>query len=195
MKMLTLTIPNQTDVAEMIKDLLRSFRRLRQRAEWINKVDGGVFVVEVTGRPGNWHAHLHIVMMSKWFSIETLFKLWRQCSPGRGVWIDDIPPTEAVGYCVKYISKPSVPDDVLTDVNEGMKGLRLFHPFGSWHSLNVSYKKPAATCSRCGEQQLIPLAVFTNDWDPFWKEVDLPPPEDDPVYYSCPATSELQLVS
>lgn len=191
LKMLTLTIPNQEDVGQMIKVLLSSFRRLRQTKQWINKVDGGVFVLEVTGRPGNWHAHLHIVMHSKWFSIETLFKLWRKCSPGRGCWIDDIPKSEAVGYCIKYISKPSVPNNVLDTVITGMKGVRMFHPFGSWHSLNVKYEKPPAVCKKCGAQGLLPLAIFTNNWDPFWKEVELPPPEDDPVVYSCKKTAEL----
>lgn len=191
MKMLTLTIPNQDDVGEMITSLLKSFRRMRQRIEWKNKVDGGVFVVEITGRPGNWHAHLHIIMQSRWFSVETLFKLWQACSPGRGVWIDDIPPNRAVAYCIKYISKPSVPDHVLDEVNEGMKGLRLFHPFGSWHNLNLTYKKPPALCQKCGEQTLIPLAEFTGSWDPFWKEVDLPPPPEDPVVYRCEKTEEL----
>lgn len=195
MKMLTLTIPNQPDVAVMIGDLLRSFRRLRQRIEWKNKVDGGCFVVEVTGRPGSWHAHLHIIMHSRWFSVETLFKLWQQCSPGRGVWIDDIPPNQAVAYCVKYISKPSVPDHVLDEVNDGMIGLRLFHPFGTWHSLNIRYKKPSAACSECGKQELMPLAIFTDDWTPFWKEVEHPLPEEEPVLYRCQKTSELALVS
>lgn len=148
-RFLTLTIRSEPDLPKMLKNLLRSFRKLRQRAFWKNAVIGGAFVIEVTGRPGNWHGHLHMIIESYWVPQSFLLKLWMKCSTGRGVWIKLIPAAAAVKECTKYLSKPDMPDIVSTEISASLKGYRLFQPFGSWFAINLQYEMPKPMCSNC----------------------------------------------
>jgi len=176
MKFLTLTIPSQPDVYKMVRFILKSFRKLRQRSYWKKNVDGGAFVLEITGRPGYWHVHIHIVMMSNFMPFETLLQHWLSASGGRGVWIEEIPTNQIVKYLSKYLSKPSVPDDQLSDVNWALKGLRLFSPFGSWYNLNLKYIKPKAECPKCHSACWLPFdLVYGKHIEIFEKEVEKPP--------------------
>lgn len=178
LKMLTLTIPNQSDASVMIRTILKSFRRLRQRQYWKNHVHGGAYVVEMTGRPGNWHAHVHVIMVSRWMKWEKLLRIWQAVSPGRGVWIDDIPENEAVSYVTKYISKSSIPDDFNLDVNLALKGVRMFSPFGSWHSINRTYVKPLLVCSACSIGNFMSMTMMLDGhFSTFELEIERPPPE------------------
>lgn len=188
MKFLTLTIPSQSDVYDMTRYILKSFRKLRQRSFWKEHVDGGAFVLEIKGRPGYWHVHIHIVLMCRFMPFEYLLKQWLSCSKGRGVWIEKIPTDAIVRYLSKYLTKPSVPDDCLNDVNWSLKGLRLFSPFGSWYHLNLKYKKPKAECPECHSASFMPMdLVYSDHINNFWKEVEKPPPKP-------PVTAELSLV-
>lgn len=189
-KHLTLTIPNQPDLYEMVRYIVKSFRKLRNRAFWKNYVDGGAFVLEVTGRPNNWHVHIHTIIISRYLDWNKLLKAWIACSKGRGVWLTDIPASAAVGYLTKYLSKPSVPDLVLEYVNWALKGMRLFSPFGCWYALNLTYKKPKSACPVCGQTSWLPLDLcFGNHIRTY--EMDTPLPEPEPE--RCPLTSELSL--
>lgn len=177
--MLTLTIPNQPDQYKMIKTIIKSFRKLRQRQYWKNHVDGGAYVIEMTGRPANWHAHIHMIIMSRWMKWEKLLRIWQTVSPGRGVWIDDIPQSEAVGYVTKYISKLSVPDHLNLEVNLALKGVRLFSPFGSWHSTNLKYVKPSLVCGECGIGTFVAMSMaIDGHFNTFEIEFERPPPEE-----------------
>ena len=195
MKFLTLTIPSQPDVFEMVRFLLKSFRKLRQRSFWKKRVDGGAFVLEIKGRPGYWHVHIHIVLMCKFLPFEDLLKIWLGCSGGRGVWIEEIPTNQIVKYLSKYLTKPAVREAELSDVNWALKGLRLFSPFGSWYNLNLQYKKPKAECPECHSTLWLPLDLIYGDHiSQFEKEVARPPPVELPVPERCPNTAELTLI-
>jgi hypothetical protein len=101
-----------------------------------------------------------------------LLKLWIGCSKGRGVYIQDIPPKQVVVYLTKYLTKPSVPDRVLEDVNWALKGLRLFSPFGDWHNLNLQYSEPKHVCEYCGHTCWFPLSlIYSQHPNTFMKEV------------------------
>lgn len=149
LKHLTLTLPNQPDLPSMLKHLVKSFRKLRQSVWWKNHVSGGAFVLEVTGREGDWHGHIHTVLMGAYFVWETLRNLWIRFSGGRGVWVNAIPQTEVVKYLTKYLTKPDLPETALALVNQSLKGYRMFQPYGSWYAFNNLYVKPKPICPKC----------------------------------------------
>lgn len=159
-KHLTLTIRNQDDLPKMLKDIVRSFRRLRQRAAWKNRVLGGAFVLEVTGRPGNWHAHIHTILIAYYFPFNALLKLWEQVSSGQGVYIQKLPPKQVINYLAKYLTKPDVPDLVLDEVAAELKSYRLFQPFGCWFKLMKKYKDKTAGCPECKQHSWLPEDIW-----------------------------------
>lgn len=154
-KHLTLTIPNQTDLPTMVKQLIKSFRRMRQRAYWKNHVKGGAFVIEITGRPGNWHAHIHAIIEARYMDWSRIHKLWSLCSGGEGTHISRIPAGKVIGYLTKYLSKPDVPDQVSIEISDSLKGTRLFSPFGAWYALNSSYIDSKPSCPECKQSDLM----------------------------------------
>ncbi len=153
-KHLTLTIANQDDLALMVKSLIRSFRRLRQRAYWKNHVNGGAFVIEITGRPGNWHAHIHCILEAMYMDWATLHKLWIKCSGGRGLYISRLPKNKAVAYLTKYLTKSDAPLQVMEAMSYALKGTRLFSPFGNWYAVNCTYASIKPACPKCNTSAL-----------------------------------------
>ena len=68
----TLTIQNNdTMTTELLRWLLKCFRRLRQRKLWKNTVAGGWVSLEITNRGKGWHPHLHILADAEWLAIKT----------------------------------------------------------------------------------------------------------------------------
>lgn len=170
-KHLTLTIKNQSDLSTMTLQILHSFKELRKTNSWKKHVNGGAFVVEVTGEHGNWHVHLHIIIEAKYYKWAELLKLWMKLSPGRGVYIQDIPKGEIILYLTKYISKTATPEDDRDELNEALKGSRLFQPFGSWYAINRLYELPPKHCPDCDHATFIVLSIMTEGvFDTFWKE-------------------------
>jgi len=148
-KHLTLTIRNQKCLVDMLKDLTKSFRKLRSRALWKNHVSGGAFVIEITGRPGDWHAHIHAVIESYYLDFHKLLNAWKECSPGQGVYIQNLPLKAVITYLTKYLTKPDMPEEALEEASLAISGYRLFQPFGSWYSINLTYSKPPCRCKEC----------------------------------------------
>jgi len=150
LKFLTLTIPNQKDLPTMARFILKAFRKLRQRAYWKHCVLGGVFVLEITGTPGNWHVHIHAAIHAMYMDYTKLMALWRKVSGGRGVWITRIPNSAVVGYLTKYLTKPGTVDSLTQETSDALKGFRLFQPFGTFYAINLTYKQPPSRCQKCG---------------------------------------------
>lgn len=149
-QMWTFSVKNCVDLSDGIKHLLKAFRRLRNTQYWGNHVDGGAFVIEVKGRPGNWHPHIHVLLYLAYMDWAHVLKSWRKCSGGRGCYYKDIPQREAVGYLTKYLTKLDIPDSLEIEISQSLKGSRLFAPIGSWHAMNKAYKKSSAPCKKCG---------------------------------------------
>ena len=139
----------------MIKFLQRSFRRLRQRADWKRKVTGGAFVIEVTSSESGWHAHLHIVLVGKYFPFKILLKNWKSITGATGVFIKRIPPSKATGYLTKYISKPGkgIDHDNSGFVSGTLYGVRLFQPFGEWYAISAKYSPKPIPCKSCKKSE------------------------------------------
>jgi hypothetical protein len=149
-RFLTLTVESQPDLKKMIKFVLKSFRRLRQRAYWRNQVSGGCFVIEVKYGKYGWHVHLHAIVVSKYMPQKILLAHWRKIAGRAGVHIMGIKSSAVIGYISKYMTKPSVLPEKLPEVNAAMKGLRLFSPFGTWYNMNKLYIRRVCGCPECG---------------------------------------------
>lgn len=148
-KHLTLTIKNQSNLSVMTDIIMSSFKALRKTSSWKKHVCGGAFVIEVTGGHGNWHVHLHIIIQSLYYDFKEILKLWMRLSPGRGVYIQNIPKDQIVHYLTKYLSKSETPKGDRDELNRALKGTRLFHAFGVWYALNRKYTPPEQTCKVC----------------------------------------------
>lgn len=148
-KFLTLTIKNQSTLPGMMDHLTKSFRKLRQRALWRNTVRGGAAVLEVTGTPGNWHVHFHIVLESAFLPFKALLAEWKSVSGGSGVYIKQIHGSQVIGYITKYLTKCSVPLQEQFFMSADLKGRRLFQPFGGWFKPIAAIKPMNYWCPDC----------------------------------------------
>lgn len=158
--MVTLTIQNQGSVSAGVQILTKSFRRLRSRRAWKSRIDGGLYVIEVTGLRGHYHVHLHVLVNLRFFPVRLLSKIWSQVAPGKVVHIKRLPVRAAVVYVTKYLTKPSVDGSVIRIVEDGLKGARLFQPFGTWHGHSALWARPVSRCPVCQKPALMPLDIL-----------------------------------
>ena len=94
---------------------------------------------------GHWHPHYHIVCEGTWIEQEWLRAAWKlitrdshQCDVQR---IKE--PQKALGYVVKYASKPmdssfTSRPALLDEAMRALKGVRLASCFGTWHGTPLS---------------------------------------------------------
>lgn len=109
---LTLTLKSTDDPLTMQIDLLlRSFRRLRQRRWWSDRVAGGIGTVEVTFNEstGRWHPHLHLLLNGTYLPQAELSDQWVGVTGDSSiVHITAVHSRkDAAGYVAKYVSKPA----------------------------------------------------------------------------------------
>ncbi len=149
-KHLTLSCPNDDNLFNGTRHLIKSFRKLRQRAYWKKNVKGGAFVVEIKRGEHGWHPHLHIVITARYMDYKVLKQHWTDVSGGQAVYIQKLPVHMIVRYLTKYITKSEMPlaDQMLA--TETLKGLRLFNPFGDWFKPLSAIKAIHPACGDCG---------------------------------------------
>lgn len=151
LKLVTLTIPNSQTVREGCDTLISSFRRLRQRKLWRSKVNGGVFVIEVTRGKNGYHVHLHAIVQGLFIDNKVLSREWAAVSPGRIVDVRPCWNINLVYYLTKYLTKVKGEASFVEVIGQGLKGRRLYQPFGSWFALDVPIEKKGTPCTKCGE--------------------------------------------
>lgn len=177
LKFLTLTIANMPNLEPMVAFMVKCFRKLRNRAVWKKYVDGGAFVIEVTGRPGNWHAHIHAIIFARYINRDSLVKAWKSISNGIGVDIRQITTDALCNHLIKYLSKRQEPEMITDEKNLVLKSYRLFQPFGCWFKLQKKYKRAKHPCEKCGESAWTPWDIAQGFFiDSFWKEIDVGEP-------------------
>jgi hypothetical protein len=133
----------------MSTQLIRSFRRLRQRAWWKQRVNGGAYVIEVTGHPGRWHVHIHAVIEAEYLNAFKLSKIWRQVSPGRIVNIQKAWNKNLAGYLTKYLTADKMPEQLQAEASDALKGVRMYQVFGTWTKLDTSIPPHDRPCPEC----------------------------------------------
>jgi len=149
---ITLTIPNQTDAGQGVKLLYASFRKLRQQKWWKSHCTAGMFTVEITGHPGNWHPHLHILVYSRWIPFTFLRTRWNQVSTiGDHVYLTQPKFSVVLGHLVKYINDPGSDLSLaLWRDDSFLRGLRLYQSFGKIPKVPASVTYPKRPCEKCG---------------------------------------------
>lgn len=160
LKMLTLSKQNCTNLKGGIDELISSFRRLRQTKLWHSHIEGGLFVIEVTGSPGSWHPHLHCFIYSLRIEWQAIRDTWFTCSKGgTAVYIKNISNDGAIYYVTKYVTKSEVDPGSVLLVDREMKGRRTFQRFGSFHKIKLPKYYTARKCEKCGH------CDWLTEWD------------------------------
>jgi predicted RNA-binding Zn-ribbon protein involved in translation (DUF1610 family) len=150
LRLVTLTIRSQKDVATMCTRLLRSFRTLRNRRAWKKHCSGGIYVIEITKSPEGWHAHIHAIVVGTYFPQREISQQWRSITGSPVVDIRLIRSQKAVNYVCKYVTTPSVTPEYVQSVSQALAHLRLWSTFGILHSINTKYVVPEYHCPSCG---------------------------------------------
>ncbi|MBE3111870.1 MAG: protein rep, partial [Acidobacteria bacterium] len=147
-RMITLTIASSpASLAAQLDHLQDSYRRLRQRHAWKDRVQGAIGILEVTrnAETGHWHPHLHVLAWGSYWDQRHLSAEWEQASQGSR--IVDIrlarSPEMIAKYAAKYVAKcldASVYEDhpALCEYIRSMKGRRLVITSGDASSAHLT---------------------------------------------------------
>ena len=126
LRFLTLTLRStKTPLADQLARLTKCFRQLRQRKFWREKVTFGAAVVELTRArdTGNWHPHLHIIMVGEFIDQNFLSRTWKEIT-GDSMIVDirKIDSTQvAIEELAKYASKPTAFEYLKGDARAGIE--------------------------------------------------------------------------
>jgi hypothetical protein len=165
---LTLTIKHFAELdSDRIKFLLSCFRAFRNHPEIVNKLNGGLAVIEckhVSDQKG-WNMHMHVLLDSVFLDQKRISSIWSEITGGS--FIVDIrreeQSTHAVYHLLKYLQKNPViwserGDDAIEalceDYRWAFKGSRHVISFGSFYSALPEEKEPyRIVCPVCGSVQ------------------------------------------
>lgn len=139
-RFVTLTLAHTDQpLADQIRRLYASFRRVRSRDLWKRTQRGGAFMLEVKRSKTGWHPHLHIVTSGSFINQRALSELWREVTGDS--FIVDVRKVrsahDAAYYVSKYITKGTSADvwddeDAAQEWITASKGVRTCSTFGSW---------------------------------------------------------------
>lgn len=147
-RFVTLTIRASTEaLTDLLNLLYSSFAKLRRTCLWSQTQTGGVAFLEVKWCKGTnrWHPHLHILTEGRYIAKQALSNAWRKAT--NGSFIVDVKKItsadRAVGYVVKYASKPHDHSmlhdpDRLDEAVIALKGRRLCLTFGTWRGVKLT---------------------------------------------------------
>ena len=152
---ITLSIPNSPDLAQQVKDLISSFRRLRQSRVWPEYVSGGATIIEIKKNPTGWHAHIHAFVMMRYFPWKKLNKAWGRASGGSQCYITKVSIKAALGYVTKYVTKTDLPPEDRAEASDCLKRYRLFQRFGAWHHVRIPRLMCDMLCRECGKSDWV----------------------------------------
>jgi len=145
-RFLTLTVQNDGRTLKQCTDhLVESFRRLRRQNDWKDRVDGGIWTIEIKQgkRQGTWHVHLHMLIDGRYYDQAALSDAWLQATGDSTiVHITKVNSAKnAANYIAKYVAKPGdfakFAAEEIIDFASAMKGRRLLGTFGTAHALRI----------------------------------------------------------
>lgn len=148
MRFMTLTLKSTDQpLTEVLSRLIKSFGQLRRRKEIAERIDGGVWFLEITRNveTGRWHPHLHVLFQGTFIPQQILRRNWLDIT--KDSFIVDIralrDSKQAAEYVCKYASKGcdgSVwhDEEALTEAMDALSARRTFSVFGSWKNLDLS---------------------------------------------------------
>jgi len=190
-KLLTLTVPRSRNLKGTVDELIRSFRRFRQRAWWKKHVRGGAYFIEFKHTANGWNPHLHVLVESSFMPVKTIRQHWERVSTGKIVDIRRIPIGSAIRYCAKYCAKLDLPTALQQQASDSLQNRRLFTFFGYWSRVPADPVSDAFSCKKCGVRSWY-FNPFTNldQWTQFntSEAVTIPeraPPKPNPKANQC----------
>lgn len=156
-RFVTLTLPSGRDAVAGLDRLLSSFRKLRQRKWWRDRVWGGIAVTEITVNNGRFHVHLHCVLLSHYLPQHQLSRVFTSCGGGPICDVRLADNAGLAGYLTKYATKSSVPEDYRSHLSIAYRNRRLYTAFGEAHDIEVEIPKKNRSCPRCEHQCFVRL--------------------------------------
>jgi Zn finger protein HypA/HybF involved in hydrogenase expression len=144
-----LTVPSHTDPGAAAKELLKSFRRLRQRKFWRLHTTGGFAVVEFTHHRGLWHVHLHLAIFAGFIPVLEFRQEWAKVSSGRYVRLGNCPPDRFAGYLTKYLTSDKISPSDQVFCSNAFRKKRLFLTFGFAYNLRLPRVLTPFACPSC----------------------------------------------
>lgn len=161
-RFVTLTLrQNDHHLRDVLDKLYDSFRRLRARSFWKQRVLGGCAFIEVLYNASNeaWNVHLHAIVHGRYLPKRDLSREWYEVTGDSFiVKVKLVEDERAIGqYVVKYVSKPFNDTFMnrtpyLDTVINTMVGRRLCITFGDWRGIRLT-ESP-------NERQWISLGTF-----------------------------------
>ena len=146
-RFLTLTQADKPEpLLVSLNRLADSFRKLRQRPEWKQHVQGGTYAIETTFNvvSGTWHVHLHILFDGRFWAQNDISALWLAVTKDSKIVDVRVVADAAITsrYIATYIAKPSGldmwPAARIIEFAQAMHGRRLIHTFGTLHGRKVT---------------------------------------------------------
>ena len=149
-KFVTLTIKSEPQLDTMLDHAITAFRRMRQRSEWKQNVDGGIYVIEITRSDHGWHVHIHAIISARFWQQYRISSLWNLCSGSPVVDIRNVRSLNLIGYLTAYLSKNSLNDNDADIAGVEMRDRRLFQPFGCLSAIASKFLPRPSECQNCG---------------------------------------------
>lgn len=168
LRFVTLTTLDCHDLPDGVRAITAAFRRLRASCWWRNRVAGGIYVVEATAQPEGWHVHIHAIVQCDYLPQRSLSAKWKAITGAPIVYVQLVKNGDApVSYLTKYLSKAACPDARRRECAVGLRGARLFSPFGSWHNIKISVPRRVCTCPSCHANDWVHDRLFsaTHRWE------------------------------
>lgn len=143
---LVLTLKSTDEpLVEQIDHLMRSFRRLRQRRWWKERVSGGIGTLEITFNESTkqWHPHLHVILNGEYLPHSDLKAQWQMVTNDSTiVHITAVHSRDdASRYIAKYVSKPSdvakLDQSPAVELAIALTGRRTVIAFGTAHGVGL----------------------------------------------------------
>ena len=202
-RLLTLTIRHADEpLRDLLNHLLRSFRRLRQRRLWKERVTGGAAFLELTynQQTTSWNPHLHVLLEGRYIPAPQLRQIWLEVTgDSHNLDISIVrTPARAIDYVCKYATKP-LPACVthhhrpLTEAIGALSHRRTIITFGRWRHWHLTSPPDDRSWSLYGHVDEIHYKALDGDQlaarvesmlhtaDPhsgeFCVDLDLPPPD------------------
>jgi hypothetical protein len=146
-KFLTLTLRHsKAPLKDQLDALYRHFRNLRMHSITKKALKAGHWSVQLTynAQTGEWHPHIHALVIGKWLSNRVLSHIWREVTHGSYIvdckYIKNIHSPKvrdkAAWYVARYVSRPCPMADI--PLEKRLEMIQAFHSrrlHNSWGKL------------------------------------------------------------
>ena len=149
-KFITLTLKHSKEpLPAQIDRLYKSFKLLRGRKLWKDRIKGGLwfFQVKWSAKSDSWHPHLHVICEGRYVNNRNLQSTWLDIT-GDSMVVDIRAvkdPKKTAEYVSRYATAPANMDDLsdaeAVEVFDAMAGRRVCGTFGTGKAIQLVPKK------------------------------------------------------